>query len=179
MLSNKIARSCIRIGLGAFSSAFLLLVFVTAGAGSAHAQIVALGASVVQGYGVSPSEAFPAQLQAMLRAKGKNYTVSNQGIYGDTTSGVLARLDSAVPQGTRIVILMIGGNDIRKGATFAQARAGFMQIVARLKARKIRVINANPIYKAAKDKGMLLRDGIHLTAVGQHYMAERLLPQIN
>lgn len=179
MISKITVRPCIRICLGAFSSAFLLLAVAAVSAGPAHAQIVALGASVVQGYGVSSGEAFPSQLQAMLRAKGKNYTVSNQGIYGDTTSGVLARLDSAVPQGTRIVILMIGGNDIRKGATFAQARAGFMQIVARLKARKIRVINANPIYQAARAKGMLLPDGIHLTAAGQHYMAERLLPQID
>jgi acyl-CoA thioesterase I len=96
------------------------LAFSTA----SHAQIVALGASVVQGYGVSSGEAFPAQLEAMLRAKGKNYSVRNEGVYGDTTSGVLGRLDSAVPQGTRIVILLIGGNDVRRGRTVEQARAG-------------------------------------------------------
>jgi acyl-CoA thioesterase I len=179
MTSNRTARSCIRYSLAAFSSALLLIALAAADAVPAQAQIVALGASVVQGYGVSSGEAFPSQLQAMLRAAGRNYSVSNQGIYGDTTSGVLARLDGAVPQGTRIVILMIGGNDIRKGATFAQAKAGFMEIVERLKARKIRVINANPIYQAAKAKGMLLPDGIHLTAAGQHYIAERLLSQIN
>jgi acyl-CoA thioesterase I len=179
MISTKVIRPCIRYWLGALSSALFLIAATAISASPARAQIVALGASVVQGYGVSSSEAFPSQLQAMLRAKGKNYSVSNQGVYGDTTSGVLARLDSAVPQGTRIVILMIGGNDVRKGATVAQAKAGFMEIVARLKARKIRVINANPAYQAAKGKGMLLPDGIHLTAAGQHYVAEQLLPQIN
>jgi acyl-CoA thioesterase-1 len=146
---------------------------------SSHAQIVALGASVVQGYGVSSGEAFPSQLEGMLRAKGKNYSISNQGIYGDTTSGVLSRLDTAVPQGTRIVILLIGGNDVRHGATVEQARAGVSEIVARLKARNIRVINAIPYYQAAKAKGMVLPDGIHLTAAGQHYLASQLLPLIN
>ncbi len=146
---------------------------------SSHAQIVALGASVVQGFGVSSNEAFPSQLEAMLRAKGKNYSVSNQGIYGDTTSGVLSRLDSAVPQGTKIVILMVGGNDVRRGATTEQAKGGFKEIVSRLKARNIRVINANPYYQAARAKGMVLTDGIHLTAAGQHYVANQLLPSIN
>jgi acyl-CoA thioesterase I len=145
---------------------------------SSRAQIVALGASVVEGYGVSSGEAFPAQLAAMLRAKGKNYSVSNQGISGDTTSGVLSRLDSAVPQGTRIVVLLIGGNDVRRGATPEQARAGVNEIVARLKARNIRVINATPYYSAARAKRMVLPDGIHLNAEGQRYLASQLLPLI-
>ena len=158
-----------------------LAFFVTQAvcAPSSHAQIVALGASVVQGYGVSSGEAFPSQLEAMLRAKGKNYSVSNQGISGDTTSGVLSRLDSAVPQGTRIVILLIGGNDVRRGGTTEQARAGVNEIVARLKARNIRVINAIPYYLAARGKGMVLPDGIHLTAAGQRYLASQLLLLIN
>jgi acyl-CoA thioesterase I len=144
-----------------------------------QAQIVALGASVVQGYGVNSGEAFPEQLQAMLRAKGKQYTVSNAGIYGDTTTGVLGRLDSAVPEGTRIVILLIGGNDVRKGGTVADAKAGYASIVSRLQARHIRVINAGPYYKAARAKGMMVGDGIHLNAAGQKYVAAALLPQIN
>ena len=146
--------------------------------GSSRAQIVALGASVVQGYGVGAGEAFPQQLEAMLHAKGKQYSVSNQGVYGDTTTGVLGRLDSAVPQGTRIVILLIGGNDVRRGATVEQAKAGTSEIIARLRARNIRVINAAPYYAAARSKGMV-SDGIHLTAEGQRYMATQLLRQIN
>jgi acyl-CoA thioesterase-1 len=159
--------------------ALALFVAQAVCAPSSHAQIVALGASVVQGYGVSSGEAFPAQLEAMLRAKGKSYSVSNQGISGDTTSGVLSRLDGAVPQGTRIVILLIGGNDVRRGGTTEQAKAGVNQIVARLKARNVRVISAIPYYQAARGKGMVLPDGIHLTAAGQRYLASQLLPLIN
>jgi acyl-CoA thioesterase I len=157
----------------------ILLVAQATCAPFSYAQVVALGASNVQGYGVSSGEAFPSQLEAMLRAKGKNYSVANQGIYGDTTSGVLSRLDSAVPQGTRIVILLIGGNDVRRGATTEQAKAGANEIVARLKARNIRVISAAPYYRAARAKGMVLPDGIHLSAAGQRYLASQLSPLIN
>jgi acyl-CoA thioesterase-1 len=163
----------------AISFAVVLFVAQFVWIGSSHAQIVALGASVVQGYGVGSGEAFPEQLAAMLHAKGKQYSVSNQGISGDTTAGVLARLDSAVPEGTRIVILLIGGNDVRRGATVEQAKAGVGEIVARLQARRIRVINAIPYYKAARGRGMVLSDGVHLTAEGQRYMAAQLLPAIN
>ncbi len=163
----------------AISCAVVFFVGQFAWAVPSHAQVVALGASVVQGYGVSSGEAFPEQLQAMLHAKGKQYTVTNQGVSGDTTSGVLARLDSAVPQGTRIVILMIGGNDVRRGGSVADAQAGVSQITSRLQARKIRVINAAPLYRAARSKGMVLPDGIHLTAAGQKYIASALLPSIN
>jgi acyl-CoA thioesterase I len=166
-------------GMKAVLLALALFVAQAVCAPSSHAQIVALGASVVQGYGVSSGEAFPSQLEAMLRAKGKSYSVSNQGISGDTTSGVLNRLDGAVPQGTRIVILLIGGNDVRRGGTTEQARAGVNQIVARLKARNVRVISAIPYYQAARGKGMVLPDGIHLTAAGQRYLASQLLPLIN
>jgi acyl-CoA thioesterase-1 len=166
-------------GMKALSFALVFFAVQFAWVGSSHAQIVALGASVVQGYGVGSGEAFPQQLEAMLHAKGKQYSVSNQGVFGDTTAGVLARLDSAVPQGTRIVILLIGGNDVRRGATVGQAKAGTGEIIARLQARKIRVINASPYYAAARSRRMVLPDGIHLNAEGQRYMATQLLPSIS
>lgn len=166
-------------GTRAIYCALVFLVGQLVWAAPSHAQIVALGASVVQGYGVSSGQAFPEQLEAMLRAKGKTYSISNQGVYGDTTAGVLARLDSAVPQGTRIVILLIGGNDVRHGASVEDAKRGVNEIVARLQARHIRVINATPYYIAARNKGMVNSDNIHLNAEGQRYMAAQLLPLIN
>ncbi|MEW6645478.1 MAG: GDSL-type esterase/lipase family protein [Pseudomonadota bacterium] len=166
-------------GARTISCAFVFLAALVVWAAPSHAQIVALGASVVQGYGVNSGEAFPQQLEAMLRAKGKQYSVSNQGVYGDTTTGVLGRLDSAVPQGTRIVILLIGGNDVRRGGTVDGAKAGVRDIIARLQARKIRVINAMPYYIAARNKGLVISDKLHLNAEGQKYMATQLLPLIS
>src|SRR5262245_31299623 len=68
--------------------------------GAVHAaaatRIVALGASNTYGKGVARSEAYPAHLQRMLRAKGVQATVVNAGINGNTTGQMLARLESAV-----------------------------------------------------------------------------------
>jgi len=93
-----------------------VLAMLAVGVASAEAAtIVALGASNTYGKGVARNQAYPAQLEAMLRAKGSNVRVVNAGINGDTTEGMLGRLERAVPNGTRAVILQPGGNDRRKG----------------------------------------------------------------
>src|SRR5882757_9899604 len=99
------------------------------------ATVVALGASNTFGKGVARNEAFPAQLENILRAKGLNCRVINAGINGDTTEGMLRRLDRAVPNGTSAVILQPGGNDRRKGSPDRTA-----EIRSRLSARGIPVI---------------------------------------
>jgi acyl-CoA thioesterase-1 len=74
--------------------------------GSAHAAtVVALGASNTFGKGVSRSQSYPAQLETLLRAKGLNVRVINAGVNGDTTGGMLGRLDRVVAKGTSVVIL--------------------------------------------------------------------------
>src|SRR5271165_2380155 len=88
---------------------------------AATVNIVALGASNVAGKGVGTGYAFPARLEALLRAKGYDANVSNAGISGDTTSGMLGRLESAVPNGTQIVLLAIYRlNDGRRGISDAE-----------------------------------------------------------
>lgn len=67
-----------------------LLAMLNIGVASADAAtIVALGASNTYGKGVARNQAYPAQLEAILRAKGSNVHVVNAGINGDTTEGML------------------------------------------------------------------------------------------
>ena len=143
---------------------------------TAHAQIVALGASNVAGRGVGSSDAFPAQLQRMLAAKGYNVHVANAGISGDTNAGMLARLDQAVPDGTRIVLLgAIGGTFNARRLGQGDQKAEFASIVARLRSRGIKII-------AVTGNGIgqqyLQADKIHLTAEGHAFLAARLLPSV-
>jgi acyl-CoA thioesterase I len=138
---------------------------------AATAQIVALGASNVEGYGVSASEAFPAQLEAILRSRGKTFSVAAKGVYGDTTAGVLERLDSDIPTGTRFVVLAIGGNDVRKGGTAEEARANVALIIGKLQGRGIKVVNAMPFLRSAIQSGMVQSDGRHLNAEGHRFVA--------
>ena len=95
-----------------FALAFAGIVF--ASANSASAQIVALGHSAVRG-NVSKSEMWPAVLEGLLHARGSQVHVANAGVWGETTDATLARVSSAVPQGTRIVILVDNqANDVRR-----------------------------------------------------------------
>jgi acyl-CoA thioesterase-1 len=158
------------------SAVFDLLIM--AGASSADAQIVAFGASNVCGWNVAASEAFAAQLQAMLREKGYKVRVLNKGIYGNTTTDMRNRIDSDIPEGTKIVILDTRGgiyNDGLKGISREQGEADMAAIAARLKDRGIKVF---PVSAADLPAPYHQEDGIHLTPEGHKLLAARLLPQI-
>jgi acyl-CoA thioesterase-1 len=142
---------------------------------AAQVHIVVLGASNTYGKGVARGGAFPAQLQAMLKAKGHDVRVSNAGINGDTTAGMLRRLNSAVPAGTQLVILQPGNNDRRKGVG-AERAGNISEITSRLQARGIKVIVAERILAGLSQH--LQPDGEHLTGAGYRVVAERLMPQV-
>ncbi|WP_375414947.1 GDSL-type esterase/lipase family protein [uncultured Bradyrhizobium sp.] len=145
-------------------------------AGAAHAQIVALGASNVAGRGVSSSEAFPAQLERMLAAKGYNAHVANAGVNGNTNADLLARLDQAVPAGTRIVLLgTLGGAYNARRLGLGDQKADFASIVARLRSRGIKII---PVTGSGVTRKYLQADRVHLTADGHALVAARLLPSV-
>jgi acyl-CoA thioesterase-1 len=141
-------------------------------AGSASAQIVALGASNTAGNGVGSSSAFPAQLEAMLRARGSSAHVINAGISGDTTAGMLSRLSSAVPEETRVVIVQYGGNDFRRNVSPSTRQSNIANIESQLRARKIRVVRADGYVRAAWQAGMVQPDGIHYIA---HPLSEAMI----
>ncbi|MDR6661886.1 acyl-CoA thioesterase-1 [Tardiphaga robiniae] len=145
----------------------------------ASAQIVAIGGSNTQGRGVSSSESYPAQLQTMLEAKGSRMRVVNAGISGDTTTGMLARLSSEVPNGTKIVILQFGTNDFRR-ANFDPAvrQANMASIEQQLRVRGIRIVHSDRLVWAALAAGMKQSDGTHLTVEGHRRVAAQLLPSI-
>src|SRR3982074_1279958 len=110
-------------------------------AGTAHAQIVALGASNVAGKGVSSSEAFPAQLERMLAAKGYNVHITNAGVNGNTNADLLAGLDQAVPAGTKVVLLgTLGGRYNARRLGQGDQKADFASIMAKLRGRGIKII---------------------------------------
>jgi acyl-CoA thioesterase I len=102
--------------------------------------IVAFGDSLTAGYGLPANEAFPAQLQRALDAKGLAVNVVNAGVSGDTATGGLSRLDWSVPDGTDAVILELGANDALRGFDPGATRNALDTMLRRLKERKISVL---------------------------------------
>ena len=144
---------------------------------AAHAQIVALGASDVAGwFGVWDGQTWPAQLEEMLKAKGYNVQVRNAGKPGDTPSGLLHRLDSAVPSGTKIVILAKEG--LYNNAHLSQLIGDTVmnRVETKLKSRGITIIPANA--GVVLQNPRLSADDVHLNAAGHKELATRLLPLV-
>jgi acyl-CoA thioesterase I len=102
--------------------------------------IVALGDSLMAGYGLRNQDAFPTRLAQALAAKGIAVAVSNAGVSGDTMSGGLARLDWSVPPDTDAVILELGANDALRGLDPAVTRRALDAILGALARRNIPVL---------------------------------------
>jgi len=144
-----------------------------AGAAGA-AEVVALGASNTYGKGVNRGEDFPAQLEAMLHARGVRVSVANAGINGDTTAGMLSRFDGAVDGSTRVLVLQPGGNDFRKGVG-EQRGSNISAITAKAAQRHIRVVMVeNGMFSGLPHQV----DGQHLTPEGYKRLAAALLPRV-
>lgn len=126
-----------------------LIAFFTIGAVAqtrgVPVRIVVLGDSLVAGYQLKASDAFPAQLERALKAKGHAVEVINAGVSGDTTANGLERLRWAVPERTDAVILELGANDALRGLDAARARANLEKIITTLKAGGAEVLLAGMI----------------------------------
>ena len=144
-----IAKSILHSGVRGARFALLLLLSLSAamlsapaGAGAEEPVIVAFGDSLTAGLGVSPSEAYPALLEARLRREGYAYRVINAGVSGDTTAGGLRRVDWALRLKPAIVIVELGANDALRGQDLGGVRANLDSIVERFQASGARVLVA-------------------------------------
>jgi acyl-CoA thioesterase-1 len=123
-------------------------------------RIVALGDSLMAGYGLAPDDGLVPQLQRWLDAHGAaRFEMVNMSVSGDTTEGGRARLEWALADGAAAVIVELGANDMLRGIDPSTTRANLDAILARLAARDLPVLlvgmraaaNFGPEYKRAFD----------------------------
>ena len=116
-----------------------------------------LGDSLTQGYGLAPEEGLVPALQRWLDTHDIEAHLVNAGVSGDTTAGGRARLDWSLRPETDAVVVELGGNDMLRGLSPAEARANLEAIVQALAARALPVLlvgtpapaNFGPEYQAA------------------------------
>jgi acyl-CoA thioesterase-1 len=176
----------------------LLTIFVfllaSSGAFARPIHIVAFGDSATAGWLVPQSQAYPAQLQALLRKKGYDVSVTNAGVNGDTTAGALKRFDAAIAPGTDIAIVEFGTNDLRMRVPRDRMRANLSEIVRSLRKRGIAVLliglgsldlsdvareNDVPYAQWTLPPGKhRARDHAHFNAEGYAIVIARMLPQV-
>lgn len=180
----------------------LVLAFVLCCLLDGHAEaqtIVALGDSNTAGWGVGSAYAFPSQLNSMLQQRGYRARIVNAGITGDTLGGMLGRLDTSVPAGTRLVIVQGGYNDVFQRTPPDVIIARMQGILARLHARRVPAVlcgffdpkwdaigrKLSAQYGARFVPGSTCYspshrgpDGLHMSAEGHTVVAQRLMPVV-
>lgn len=105
-------------------------------------RIVGFGDSLMAGYQLGPNDSFAAKLEAALKKKGLDVVVANAGVSGDTTAAGLSRIDWSVPDGTQLVVLELGANDMLRGLPPQQTRKNLDEMLKRLADRGIAVVLA-------------------------------------
>jgi acyl-CoA thioesterase I len=121
--------------------------------------ILALGDSLTAGLGLDPTQAFPAKLEAALKARGRDVVVLNAGVSGDTAAQGAARLDWALTDDVDAVLVELGANDALRGLPPEQAKQALDGLLASLQQRKLPVLllgmkappNLGPDYGRAFD----------------------------
>ena len=122
-----------------------MLLGMTAGLSSAiakAAEILVFGDSIAAGFGLPAGEAFPARLEAKLRADGLSVHVINAGVSGDTTADGLARLDWSLAEKPDLVILELGANDALRGLDPAAVRGNLDKLIGKIEASGAKLLLA-------------------------------------
>lgn len=119
--------------------------------------LVFFGDSLTAGLGLSQEQAFPALIEARLRAGGRPWKVVNAGVSGDTTAGGVARLDWIYKQKVDVLFLCLGANDGLRGIPVAETERNLRSILDRARREGTRVVlagiqlpeNYGPTYRTA------------------------------
>ena len=97
--------------------------------------IVFFGNSLTAGYGLSPSEAFPALIQKRIDSLNLPYQVINAGVSGETSSGGKTRIDWILREPVDIFILELGANDGLRGTLLSETKKNLQDIIDKVKAK--------------------------------------------
>jgi acyl-CoA thioesterase-1 len=133
---------------------FGLLFGLLPGPALATGVVLVFGDSLSSAYGISQKEGWVTLLQERLSKNRLDYTVVNQSIPGETTSGGATRIKAVMAQARpKVTIIALGGNDGLRGLPVKQMRENLAQIVRTAQASGSKVLLAGmkmpPNYGAA------------------------------
>lgn len=105
-------------------------------------KVVILGDSLTAGLGLVDTQSYPYLLQKKLDDDGFQYEVVNAGVSGDTSAGGLRRLDWALQEDVRVLVIALGANDGLRGLSVAEMKQNLGKIIETAQARNVIVILA-------------------------------------
>lgn len=105
-------------------------------------KIVCLGDSLTAGLGLVETQSYPYLLQRKVDEDGFQYEVVNAGVSGDTSAGGLRRLNWALQEDTRVIVVALGANDGLRGLSVTEMKQNLGQIIETAQNRNVIVILA-------------------------------------
>jgi acyl-CoA thioesterase-1 len=94
--------------------------------------VLFLGTSLTAGLGLDPDSAYPQQIQRKIDASALPYQTVNGGVSGETSAGMLRRLDWVLQAPAAVIVVETGANDGLRGQPVAGTRATIGQILTRI-----------------------------------------------
>lgn len=95
--------------------------------------VVFFGDSLTAGFGLDPSQAFPALIQEKIKERGWRFAVVNAGVSGETTAGGLRRIDWILQRPIDVFVLELGANDGLRGQPVEQAKDNLQAIIDKVR----------------------------------------------
>lgn len=105
-------------------------------AAESRRRIVFAGTSLTAGYGLDPDSAYPLQVQRMIDSAGLRFEVVNAGVSGETSAGLLQRLEWLLRGPFDILVVETGANDGLRGIPVETMERNIQQIIDGVRATR-------------------------------------------
>jgi acyl-CoA thioesterase-1 len=92
--------------------------------------VLFIGTSLTAGLGLDPDSAYPQLIQEKIEAAHLPFEVVNAGVSGETTAGLLRRLDWLLRGNFDVVVVESGANDGLRGTPVATVRQNLKEIIS-------------------------------------------------
>jgi acyl-CoA thioesterase-1 len=96
--------------------------------------VLFIGTSLTAGLGLNPDSAYPQLIQQKIDSANLPFEVVNAGVSGETTAGLLRRLDWLMRGKFDVVVVESGANDGLRGTPVATVRENLRTILSRIRA---------------------------------------------
>lgn len=102
----------------------------------ARRNVLFIGTSLTAGLGLEPENAYPSLIAEKIDSAGLPYAVTNAGISGETSAGLVRRLDWLLEGAFDVVVVETGANDGLRGIPVRTARENIDSILTRIDAER-------------------------------------------
>ena len=98
--------------------------------------VLFVGTSLTAGLGLNPDSAYPQLIQQKIDSANLPFVAVNAGVSGETTAGLLRRLDWLLKGSFDVVVVETGANDGLRGTPVATVKENLTTIVSRIRATR-------------------------------------------